>query len=102
MFYSSILQSMSGIEIDPTIPEMYNDMKMKKTHKWLTFKIENKKRIVLDLAGDPAVTSSKEEDKQIFDELAGHLTLEPRYILYDFGFMNKEKRKIQRLAFIFW
>ena len=30
------------------------------------------------------------------------LTNEPRYILYDFGFMKKDGRRVNKLAFIFW
>ena len=77
-------------------------MKLRSTHKWATFKIENKKKVVEDEKGDPCKTESKEEDKTCFDELGEKLGKEPRYILYDFGFTNKEGRKINKLAFIFW
>ena len=93
---------MSGIEIDPEIVSLFNEMKLRSTHKWATFQIEKKKRIILDATGDPCSTESKEDDQACFDELKGRLTKEPRYILYDFGFKLKDGRLLKKLAFIFW
>lgn len=93
---------MSGIEIDSDIATLFNDMKIRSTHKWATFKIEGKKKVVIDECGEPHKTESKEDDKHDCCELGTHLGQEPRYILYDFGFTNKEGRKINKLAFIFW
>ena len=93
---------MSGIEVDPEVTAIYNETKMKKTHKHVLFKIENKKKIVLDEMADPVKTETKEEDKEYFQKLLDTLKDEPRYILYDFSFTNKEGRFIQKLAFIFW
>ena len=93
---------MSGIEVDEGIPTLYNEIKLRSAHKYATFKIENKKKVVLDYAADPKTTENKEDDKASFEELKEKLTKEPRYILYDFGFTNKEGRKINKLAFIFW
>lgn len=96
------MQSMSGIEIDPEITTLFNDMKLRSTHKFITFKIENKKKVIVDVKGDPCPTESTEEDKAQFGILGDLLTKEPRYVLYDFGFTNKEGRKINKIAFIFW
>ena len=93
---------MSGIEVDKEIPVLYNEMKLRSTNKYMTFKIENKKKVVVDYASDPKKTSNKEEDKESFAELKERLTKEPRYILYDFGFTNKESREIRKIAFVFW
>ncbi len=93
---------MSGIEVDPEINELFNTMKLKQTHKWAMFKIENKKKIVVDEAGEKCTTENYEDDKVQFDVMKAKLLVEPRYILYDFGFTNKEGRKINKLAFIFW
>ena len=93
---------MSGIEVEPAITSLYNEMKLRSTHKYATFKIENKKKIVVDILGDKAVTESKEDDEILFDELKSTLTLEPRYILYDFGFTTNKGRKLNKLAYIFW
>ena len=93
---------MSGIEVEPGCATLFNEMKLRSIHKYATFKIENKKRIVIDIRGDPANTESKEDDEILFDELKSTLTLEPRYILYDFGFTTNKGRKVNKLAFIFW
>ena len=93
---------MSGIEIDSEITTLFNDMKLRSTHKYATFKIENKKKIIVDEMGDPHDTEHKDDDREQFLGLKAKLTREPRYILYDFGFTNKEGRKIKKLGFIFW
>ena len=73
--------SMSGIEVDASIAPLYNEMKLRSIHKYITFKIENKKKVVVDIKGDPNKTETKEEDKVFFEEMTSHLTSEPRYIL---------------------
>lgn len=93
---------MSGIEVDADVTTLFNEMKLRSIHKYATFKIENKKKVITDVKGDPNATEDKDADKASFDELKGTLTKEPRYILYDFGFTNKEGRKINKIAFIFW
>ena len=93
---------MSGIEIDPDIVSLFNEMKLRSTHKWATFQIEKKKKIILDQVGEPCSTNTKEDDQTRFDELKASLTKEPRYILYDFGFTLKDGRLLKKLAFIFW
>ena len=93
---------MSGIEVDSEITTLFNDMKLRSTHKYATFKIENKKKVVLDASADPCKTEDKAADKEQFEALGALLGKEPRYILYDFGFTNKEGRIINKLAFIFW
>lgn len=93
---------MSGIEVDAEIVTLFNEMKLRSTHKYATFKIVNKKRVEIDTKGEAAKTEDKDQDKEKFGELKDLLTKEPRYILYDFGFTNKEGRKINKLAFIFW
>ena len=94
---------MSGIEVDAAVTTLFNDIKLKQAHKWATFKIENKKKIVIDQVTDPKATLTIEDDKACFEELTAVLTKEPRYVLYDFGFtLKKDGRIIQKLAFIFW
>lgn len=93
---------MSGIEVDAEVASLFNEIKLRSVNKYAIFKIENKKKVVLDVTGEPGKTEEKEDDKRRFDELKGLMTREPRYILYDFGFTNKEGRKINKLAFIFW
>lgn len=93
---------MSGVEVNEDVVTLFNDMKLRSTQKYATFKIVNKKKIEQDALGDPGKTEDKAADKARFDELGALLGKEPRYILYDFGFTNKEGRIINKLAFIFW
>lgn len=95
---------MSGIAIDEEVTTLYNDVKMKQTNKYVTFRIEKEKTVVVDLKADPNKTEEKDEDKKSFDELKDKLVElnEPRYVLYDFGFTAKGGRKLSKLAFIFW
>nr|WAW84862.1 cofilin [Halisarca dujardinii] len=93
---------MSGIEVDPEVATLFNNMKLRSTNKYATFRIKDKKIVIVDELGEPCKTEEKEKDKECFDVLKATLKKEPRYILYDFGFTNKEGRKIGKLAFIFW
>ncbi|CAH3199115.1 unnamed protein product [Porites evermanni] len=93
---------MSGVQVDAEINGLFNDMKMRSTHKFALFNIEGKKKIVADVCGNPCKTETKEEDEAQFNRMKEQLTNEPRYILYDFGFMKKDGRRVNKLAFIFW
>ena len=81
---------MSGVQVDAEINGLFNDMKMRSTHKFVFFNIEGKKKIVADVCGNPCKTETKEEDEAQFNRMKEQLTNEPRYILYDFGFMKKD------------
>ena len=94
--------SMSGISVHQSVGTVFNEVKLRHVHKYVLFKIENKKEVIIDQAGEKHETSTEEEDKPFFEEMKEKLTNEPRYILYDFGFTNKDGRKINKLAFIFW
>ena len=96
---------MSGIEVDPSIATLFNEIKLRSIHKFATFKIEKKKTIVVDHLADPVTTETREADKAEFDKLKDLVTSsnEPRYILYDFSFqMAKDNRSVKKIAFIFW
>ena len=93
---------MSGVQLDAEINGLFDDMKLRSTHKFAFFKIEGKKKIVVDVCGDPCKTEAKEEDEAQFNRMKEQLSNEPRYILYDFGFLKKDGRKVNKLAFIFW
>ena len=93
---------MSGVQVDAEINGLFNDMKMRSTHKFALFNIEGKKKIVADVCGNPCKTETKEADEAQFNRMKEQLTNEPRYILYDFGFMKKDGRRVNKLAFIFW
>lgn len=95
---------MSGIAIDEEVTTVYNDVKMKQTNKYVTFRIEKEKTVVVDEKADSCKTEEREVDKKQFDALKEKLVElnEPRYVIYDFGFTAKGGRKLSKLAFIFW
>ena len=93
---------MSGVQLDAETNGLFNDMRLRSTHKFAFFKIEGKKKIVVDVCGDPCRAEGKEEDEAQFNRMKEQLSNEPRYILYDFGFMKEDGRKVNKLAFIFW
>lgn len=95
---------MSGIAIDEEVTSLYNDVKMKQTNKYVTFRIEKEKRVVVDEKAEQCKTEERDEDSKQFEELKTKLVElnEPRYVLYDFGFTAKGGRKLSKLAFIFW
>ena len=95
---------MSGIEVDGEVTAIFNDMKLRRTHKWATFKIEDKKRVVVDQEGAASATETREDDRAKFQELKDTLVQKetPRYVLYDFGFKTNTGRTVNKLAFIYW
>ena len=101
-FYVLLIQSMSEVQVHAEINGLFNDMRIRRTNKFALFDIEGKKKIVADVCGDPCKTKTKEEDEAQFNRMKEQLTNEPRYILYDFGFMKKDGRRVNKLAFIFW
>ena len=77
---------------------------MHSKHKWITFKItDDMKKIVVDRMGDPNPTEDKDADHKCFEDLMDVIPKDHvRYIIYEFGFMSKDGRKIKEIAFIFW
>ena len=61
-----LIQSMSGIQVDAEINGLFNDMRLRSTHKFAFFKIEGKEKIVADVRGDPCIPQAKEEDEAQF------------------------------------
>lgn len=78
--------------------------KTAKSEKYVFFKIENKKRIVVDteVTAPCEKTDTKEADRAVFEGMKDKLGKDPRYILYDFGFTTDDGRIQNKLAFIFW
>lgn len=80
-------------------------MKYRSSDKYITFKIEQRKTIMVDYRSGPKSTTTKEEDEESFQELVARLQSinEPRYALYNFGFKSStDEREIMKIALIFW
>merc|ERR1711979_86008 len=74
--------------------EKFNEIKMKKTLKYVVFKIENRKQIVVEQEGD------KDKTYQDFQEPLPES--EPRYALVDVEYETDEGVKQNKLCFFFW
>ena len=67
------MQAMYEIEIDGEVATLYNKMKLRSTQKWATFKIEGRKKIMVDKKSDPCKTETPEDDKAHFEEMKQQL-----------------------------
>ena len=62
---------MIGLEFAEGSIEAYNKMKMKRAYRWIVYKIEEEKCVVIDKIGDPSATYA--------DFFAAIPEAEPRY-----------------------
>ena len=94
----------SGVQVDASAVQLFNEMKKRNVAKYATFRIEDKKVIVVDYQAPAAKTTTRDEDKVHFTELGQRLAQdEPRYIVYNFSFrMKKEARDVHKLVFLVW
>merc|ERR1719388_722101 len=84
---------MSGVACADDCISEFNEMKLKHTKRYLIFKIENKKQIVIDESGP--------KDKTYEDFVASvTATGEPRYAVVDVEYETDDGRPQEKLAFI--
>ena len=84
----------SGVKVSDACVEVYNEIKMKKSKKYVLFKIENKKEIVIDCDGDASKT---------FDDFKAALPEDqPRYGLVDINYTTDDGREQSKLTFVMW
>jgi len=84
---------MSGVACDDACVAEFNDMKIKHTKRYLIFKIENKKQIIIEDSGP--------KDKTYEDFVTAITsTGEPRYAVVDVEYETDDGRPQEKLAFI--
>jgi len=83
-----------GVKVSDACVEVYNEIKMKKSKKFVLFKIENKKEIVIDCDGD--------NTKTFADFKAALPEAEPRYGLVDITYQTDDGREQSKLTFVMW
>eukprot|EP00448_Togula_jolla_P027466 CAMPEP_0170653120 /NCGR_PEP_ID=MMETSP0224-20130122/47244_1 /TAXON_ID=285029 /ORGANISM="Togula jolla, Strain CCCM 725" /LENGTH=103 /DNA_ID=CAMNT_0010984983 /DNA_START=26 /DNA_END=333 /DNA_ORIENTATION=- len=88
------MPAMTGVSVDDACVELYNELKMKKSLRFVTFKIENKKNVVPDQQGAA--------DKTWADFAAVLPESEPRYGLVDVDYQSADGRPQSKLTFVFW
>ncbi|XP_031566064.1 cofilin-like [Actinia tenebrosa] len=96
--------SMSGIKVDAEATELFNNIKMKKAHKFAFFKIsDDGKKIVIDKTGEAVKTENLEDDAAQWEEMKKCLVAdEPRYVIYDFRFKKKDGGICEKMGFFLW
>eukprot|EP00420_Gonyaulax_spinifera_P037142 CAMPEP_0197870274 /NCGR_PEP_ID=MMETSP1439-20131203/1022_1 /TAXON_ID=66791 /ORGANISM="Gonyaulax spinifera, Strain CCMP409" /LENGTH=136 /DNA_ID=CAMNT_0043489165 /DNA_START=89 /DNA_END=499 /DNA_ORIENTATION=+ len=84
----------SGVSVSDECVEKYNQIKMKKDLKFIIFKIENKKEIIVEKTGEKTAS---------WDDLVTSLPEnEPRYGLVDVEYESADGRPQAKLAFLHW
>eukprot|EP00416_Gambierdiscus_australes_P026818 CAMPEP_0171082716 /NCGR_PEP_ID=MMETSP0766_2-20121228/17279_1 /TAXON_ID=439317 /ORGANISM="Gambierdiscus australes, Strain CAWD 149" /LENGTH=136 /DNA_ID=CAMNT_0011540101 /DNA_START=64 /DNA_END=474 /DNA_ORIENTATION=- len=85
---------MSGVTVSDACVELYNQIKMKKDLRYVTFQIQNNKEIIPDKQG-PNTETYADFTKQLPES-------EPRYALVDVEFTSADGRPQSKLCFVFW
>ena len=85
----------SGMAVDDECKLKFMELKTKRTHRFIVYKIEEKqKQVVVEKVGEPA---------QSYDDFTACLPEnECRYAVYDFDFMTPENVPKSRIFFIAW
>jgi len=86
--------SMTGVVADPACKTAFEEMKMKHTKRFITYKIENQKTIIIDQEGA--------KEKTYADFVKALPENEPRYAVVDVDFETDDGRPQSKIAFIFW
>lgn len=85
----------SGVVVDNECKLKFLELKSKRTHRFITFKIDDKlNMITVDKLGNPG---------QTYDDFTAALPeKECRYAVYDFDFVTKENCQKSKIFFIAW
>lgn len=85
----------SGMAVHDDCKLKFLELKTKRTHRFIIFKIEEKqKQVVVEKLGEPT---------ESYEDLAACLPAdECRYAVYDFDFMTEENCQKSRIFFIAW
>lgn len=88
------LQASSGVSVDGACMTAYNDLKLRKIHKYVIYKL------------NPALTQvivDKTSDAKDYEVFLGDLPSdEPRWAVYDFEFEKEGAGQRNKLLFISW
>ncbi|XP_073139433.1 actin-depolymerizing factor 2 [Henckelia pumila] len=85
----------SGMAVHDDCKLKFMELKAKRTHRFIVYKIEEKqKQVIVEKLGEPAET---------YDNFIGNLPAdECRYAVYDFDFMTEDNVPKSRIFFIAW
>eukprot|EP00826_Nyctotherus_ovalis_P047617 TRINITY_DN54_c0_g1_i1.p1 TRINITY_DN54_c0_g1~~TRINITY_DN54_c0_g1_i1.p1 ORF type:complete len:136 (-),score=49.83 TRINITY_DN54_c0_g1_i1:99-506(-) len=82
------------LETSSEAVDAYNKMKMKRAYRWIIFKIEGDKCIVVDSVGEPTSTFA--------DFVSKIPKSEPRYAAYDLEVTHTDGRKESKILLILY
>jgi len=72
----------------------YNELQAKKAHRFITYKLQDSKEIVVDVVGERSAT---------YEDFTNALPENDcRYAVYDFEFVNKQDVNDSKILFIGW
>lgn len=89
------LQATTGMWVTDECKNSYMDMKWKKNHRYIVYKIDEKSRLVtVDKVGGPA---------ENYEDLAAALPKDDcRYAVFDFDFVTVDNCRKSKIFFIAW
>ncbi len=87
--------AMSGVKVSDGVADKFNQIKMKKDLRYVIFRIENKKEIVVDSEG--GIEKTFEDFSEAIKGAGG-----PRYALVDIDYETEDGRPQNKLTFVYW
>jgi cofilin len=87
--------SASGMAVDDECKLRFMELKAKRSHRFIVFKIEEKiQQVVVETLGEP---------QQSYDDFTASLPAnECRYAVYDFDFTTDENVQKSKIFFVAW
>jgi cofilin len=84
----------SGAAVNDECVTKFNELQAKRLHRFVTYKLENSKEIVVDITGERAAT---------YEDFTKALPENDcRFAVYDFDYMTKEEVPKSKIFYIFW
>lgn len=95
IFFSFLLQATTGMWVSDECKNSFMEMKWKKVHRYIVFKIDEGSRLVtVDKVGGPA---------ESYDDLTASLPNDDcRYAVFDFDFVTVDNCRKSKIFFIAW
>mmetsp|Transcript_34896 Transcript_34896/g.48397 ORF Transcript_34896/g.48397 Transcript_34896/m.48397 type:complete len:90 (-) Transcript_34896:1177-1446(-) len=84
----------SGVAVADNCVEIFMDLKKKRKYRYIVYKIDGEKQVVLETTGEPDAT---------YAEFCTHLPENDcRYGIYDHDFVDKEGCQKSKIVFFAW
>ncbi|CAM0877376.1 unnamed protein product [Alopecurus aequalis] len=84
----------SGAKVNDDCITKFNELQAKRLHRFITYKLENSKEIVVETVGDRAKS---------YEDFASTLPENDcRFAVFDFDYMTKEDVPNSKIYYVFW